>query len=288
MLSTNHFYFQLISEISTTLSPSYLIKIDQIFNTLKNSNFTHKQIKQAEQNLSLNLSKILNTKVIFTHRLCKNAMVLFNYNFLSSNSLSPKGLLKDQDKLLYVNDIQMYFDLNFFLNDLDFTPQELTAIILHEIGHLVLHNQFSIRFFNSFMQVYNNFGPLLNFFTLLINIFKNSLSFFILSLFLMFIHSRTLSFFDHLQEYNCDKFAIKYGYGDEIISALSKVNQIKLNKINSSLLEKTKRILIKIFNLNSHPEYEDRILTVAKDLKENYIHDYPDIKNELKKLLKNI
>jgi hypothetical protein len=182
---------------------------------------------------------------------------------LKSNK-SSFTITKGEDfvKLVSIKKIYLILGINVINK---FTAAELVAILLHEIGHVVNHinDKFSL-----FLKKY--LSP--------VNVVVKTLSkipIIGLPMFLILIlTSRTLHFVDHKSEYNADKFAIQYGYGDELASVMKKFDKmtIKQNK-ELGFLDKLNLILQKITG-SSHPEDSSRIKNILNDILDNYSDKY--------------
>ena len=166
------------------------------------------------------------------------------------------------------------------------TPQELVAVLLHELGHV----------YSTTSDIPNNIMLLLK--TLLIRPILDieSTKDRILSK-LVFLYSMLISLFvrgitftQHIGEYQADNFALKYGYGDDLVTALNKfktkekVGKSKSIKTNS-FMKQLLQIFLKIFTPTSdeksmmpHPEVETRIDKLEKQMFEEYKKTYPNYK----------
>ena len=170
---------------------------------------------------------------------------------------------KTEDSIKLGNVRKVYIVLGMLLVD-DLTPRQLTAVFLHEIGHIVNHISNTLKTVSSFMGKLHPVLETLNLIPVL-----NAV---ILPLYI--ITSRTLSFSSHMGEYHADKFAVEYGYGDELISVMHKWNKESV-KEESELTFSRMLYNIKNFILGtSHPDYKDRIKKMISEIKEAYANKY--------------
>jgi hypothetical protein len=254
-----------IFEISPN-APKYLNNLDNLFHNIKlnySTNYIKKTIPKIQKELSL-ITGIKNIKLI---NLKKQETVFiypeYNFDKLTKNN---KGLMDESFNHVERIILAINFDLLFVKALL--TPQEMTAIILHELGHLIQHrSKFSMYIFNKLRQI---------------KLLINKVAYFPTLYFIMYIYSRPLSFFEHKQEYNCDKFAIKYGYGDELASAFVKFNPALFrNDKSRSRWAKIKELFKTIFNISPHPSDERRICQLMNGMKTEYMKDYPELNQHL-------
>jgi len=255
--------------------------------------FKKGEINQIAKQLSKTLKSILKIDTQLYIDNFENCMVYPEYYFISTN---PK-LDKDkkpiiEESLLRIKKAHFFIDINLFMYKLKLTPAELVGVLLHEIGHITYHQNFVTRFFSNFLSRTRSIAILGTFITTIKLIFMAMTPQLIgIVLAIMFLFTRTLSFFEHKEEYYCDKFAIKYGYGDEIANAI-----IKLGKYTGDVNTKSSRGLFMkiidfvktVFNLATHPAEINRICKIADRLKDEYIESYPKIKNTLERDLNKL
>ncbi len=166
------------------------------------------------------------------------------------------------------------------------TPKELVAVLLHELGHV----------FSTSDEIPNNILLLLK--SILIRPIKlfGSDKDQIVSR-LTFLYTMTVSllirgitFTQHIGEYRADNFALKYGYGDELITALNKIKTVekiktrnfsKANSIIKSIINFLKKIFVPSSNdlrSNPHPDTISRIEKLENQIFEEYKNTYPKYK----------
>jgi hypothetical protein len=150
------------------------------------------------------------------------------------------------------------------------TPTELTAVLLHEIGHVCYDLKGIWKFLNT---VSSHITPIL----VVIPFY----------LIIQSLASLAYTFTSYQKEYLADSFAVDYGYGDELISALYKFNKnIKSPPVTKPVpfITRFKNFLVWFFNIGhrQHPETRDRICKMIKQMEEKYNDDY-NVKSILKK-----
>ena len=154
----------------------------------------------------------------------------------------------------------------------------LTAVLLHEIGHVFSHTSNFPTIIERWMKTLSTLGFVK---TAIISPFLTStVSLPISAMFLLV--SRTLTFVEHLGEYGADKYAAKYGYADEIIKVLHKFQQEEhfANK-QKSFFRKIFDFLFQMFFPKTHPSDNKRICKLAEDMKTKYKDLYPKLNQEL-------
>ena len=166
------------------------------------------------------------------------------------------------------------------------TPKELVAVLLHELGHV----------YSTSTEIPNNILVLLK--SILVRPIKlfdsdkdsiiSRLTFLYTMTVSIFIHG--ITFTQHIGEYQADNFALKYGYGDELITALNKFktrekvkkrNVGKAKTIIKSIVKFLKKIFIPSSNdlrSSPHPETEIRIEKLENQIFEDYKQTYPNYK----------
>ena len=166
------------------------------------------------------------------------------------------------------------------------TPSELVAVVLHELGHVYAttsHLPGNLAYF--FKKI------------LLAPLKSKILSEDVILSRLLFLYSMTISilvhgitFTQHVGEYKADNFALKYGYGDEMISALNKFHTIekifrKTKPKARTFLKRIVELFWKIFTIDDdekrkqpHPETMKRIEKLESQMFNEYKKIYPNYK----------
>ena len=242
-----------------------LSELDSLFDELKKSKTTSKD-EMIRKKIEKCMEKIFGTQFFID----------FHYLGTFSNNCAVIPIFKYSGRIEKAEDFvklgnvkKVYIILG---NELvkAAAPRELTAIFLHEIGHIVNHISNSLSAISDvtykLTYIFNSLNhiPLLN----------------ILILPLYIISSRTLYFTQHVGEYNADKFAAEYGYGDELISVIHKWN-LEYKKQESEKNFWAYLSQLKAFILGqTHPEDVDRIKKLAEEIKKNYANRYRSKKLE--------
>lgn len=156
-------------------------------------------------------------------------------------------------------------------------PREVTGIVLHEIGHVVQHITRSAAILEHQLFKIKYISDLLSRMPIINLIFSP----------LFIITSRTLNFRNHVSEYGADKFAVKYGYGDELVEWCIRNGVQNKAAVPKNLMGLT-YILKRFMEGTSHPSYKKRIKSMIKEMKSNYAKEYGDdrIKDILDKYYK--
>lgn len=186
------------------------------------------------------------------------------------------------------SEINIWFGIPFLK---DFTSGELTAILLHELGHVYIDSTTKIymiaqaidTFFISILEFISSILGAINLVTLasggdrLIKpVFSASLCVLIYALKLPCrICSRK-------NEKLADNYAVKMGYGDELISAFMKLDKETSKDIG--FFTKLKRFVISFLFLNTHPNTKDRVNTILKDIEKDYSDKYPNVSKNIEKV----
>ena len=248
----------ILTEIGSKRLPG-LNKVDESFKNLKQS-----KDKQSDAKLIIALQKILSD--IFNTK-CE---VYIEYVGPGSNNCGimpyyKRGgdLVKSEDSINLGNieKLNILVGKDFIHR---FEPRELTAVIMHEIGHVVNHGSFALNalrkvaYRSSIVLSTLNSIPIVNAFALP----------------MLIITSRTFYFTNHIGEYDADALATEYGYGDEMIHILRKFGKRREKfKENASLLTKISLFKSTILG-HSHPTPEQRISKIATEMKTNYAKLY--------------
>jgi hypothetical protein len=168
-------------------------------------------------------------------------------------------------------------------------PRELTAIILHELGHCFTYTANLPRVLLAFFQKYiGRIGLVLKIPVLwFLKIFV--LPAFLISTLIIITVVRSLTFLEHKSEYKADQFATKYGYGEEMIKVLHKIytRQVEREKYET-WQEKLCDFMKELFSPPVHPVNSRRIEEVNDQMLNEYKKLYPKLSNELSIILKDI
>lgn len=260
-------------------------EIDRCFEQIKNNRKNKKSISDLTNQLETNIKKIsgvrkVDVKIIknlynaYASPIYKKILpVTFNpkNNQILKRTVKKKFQLEETGK--FISELNLGFGTKL-LNE--FTPQECTAVLLHELGHALKHTSFVGLFWK---QILKKIAKLSIFTVGLI-----SPQLYMASLLLF----RGTSIFDHIEEYSADSYTSQYGYGDEMLRVLNKFkkNNIKFKKKNP-VRYFSEKILGYLFG-TTHPEDDKRQCSIINQMLNEYANMYPGFEKEIKKSFKNI
>lgn len=252
-----------------------LRKIDDYFQQLRKTE-SQRNAVVIKQKLEKHLEKVFGPVVFidlhYTGPYATNCGVI---PVLTSQKNRNKDIFTDTKiKIFSVKKIHILLGM-VLLKKVVQTPEQMTAIILHEFGHV------KQCFEKNTEKLYRK-HILLHFFETL-NLIPIISS---LVLIPYILTSRSLFFTQHMREYDADDFAAKYGYGDELRDFFQHSHNIheqyrKERRLALSDILNSLRILILS---NSHPEFEKRANELSKNMKNKYADKYPN-SNKIKKIL---
>lgn len=159
-------------------------------------------------------------------------------------------------------------DERIFMKDIvDFSDRELTAMLLHEVGHVICSNSIVNRI-NVILQYEIAKSNMNNKFLIKNKLFRKVLSFPILNACIFGGKDKS----SIKEEIKADSFCKKMGYSNDLLSALNKI--IKSNKYNSSTATPDQSMMDTAkFAINSINDLRERRANLAKKnlfaLKEN-------------------
>lgn len=170
-----------------------------------------------------------------------------------------------------------------------FLPSEVVAIILHEIGHV-----FSVTTNTPMIieRIAIKIGSISEIIIPLKEIIMNGgLDMFLIPLLFfikLFIFPFTL--IGRRNETAADRYAVMYGYGDDLVNAFRKMsgNDKKIDETSilgkiTIVLKYIKDYLMAFFFNNEHPTISTRIMRVENAMKEKYGKIYPNYAKEISK-----
>lgn len=178
----------------------------------------------------------------------------------------------------------------------DMTPNQLTAILLHELGHVYYmfssFPHFAERLIKAALSLVNRVIIVRTVVLSLVGVISVSITKILFLAFLVstfFIHC--IGFRERTDEYRSDNFALKYGYGDDLASAFLKFEKMsrELSPLAStSIYIKFINMIFGIFKLmiNSptHPSNKDRLQSLEEQIFTEYKKMYPKYKSLIKKI----
>lgn len=285
---------ELFFEVSRYRS-DILKDIDQSFRILK-ENPRDLAVKKELTNQLREFTGIKNVILTFKKDYM-NAAVIPIYNQVISTDIV--NLLKDFESGNNIKNLQIVEEPSKYIRKIyiiigrdmfdTFSPRELTAILLHELGHVYTYTSNLPRIVLSLLTKITTVAG--NLFKVPILSLLNILSIpsYIISSLVIITVSRSLTFLEHRGEYKADQFAAKYGYGDELVKVLYKIH----NK--SAEAEKRQHWYGKLWNFiselfvpSTHPKSSKRINELSDKMLEDYKKLYPTLNNELSIILKDI
>ena len=193
------------------------------------------------------------------------------------------------DIIKNVSDIYLWIGIPFLKM---FTSGELTAILLHELGHIYIdiHNPvYAImnavdNIIIRFLEKVRNIIVLGSFIRHLLD--QTHLSAISLSYLYLFIYILKLPcrFCSRKNENLADNYAVKMGYGDELISAFEKLDKEVEKYKSQSFIFKIYYLIVNILQLSTHPKFRDRINKIMDDIEKDYSEEYPHMKKHFDKV----
>jgi len=287
---------ELLFEVSKYRS-EILEEIDQDFALIKKN----RKDLAAKKQLIKHIKEFTGVKniVITIKKDYFNAAIIPLYNQIISTDLinifkdyKPNDDIKDievvEEPSKYIK--KLYIILGDGLID-KFTERELTAVILHELGHSFTYTSNLPRILLSlFQKSIGVVGMTLKYPILwLLNLI--TIPAYIASSLIIITIVRSLTFVEHRSEYKADQFAVKYGYGDEMIRVLYALHgkeQEKKEADNNVWWKKIWNFIEALFSPSSHPPSTNRIKEVNEHMINEYKKLYPKLSNELNIILKDI
>jgi len=253
----------LLLEVGTNALPG-LSNIDALFYKLKNTHDYSKNIEKIEKEFQ----KIFGCQFVID--IARSSLWVDNCGIIPT--FKKTGEIIKKEDLVKLGSVKK---VNIILGEKIIsiaTPRELTALFLHEIGHLVNH-------IGMFVSVVQKSMLLTKFILFVVNLFIGA----IYLIPIMIIVTRTLFWTSHVGEYNADKFVVEYGYGDEFISLFHKFEKHFTVDSETTIV----KVLIRIYSFivgSTHPKNEERIRKIADIMKNEYSDKYK-LNKKIKKIL---
>lgn len=170
-----------------------------------------------------------------------------------------------------------------------FSSRELTAILLHELGHSFTYTANLPRILLVLFQKGIGIAGLILKTPILWILNLVSLPAYLISSLILMTVVRSLTFLEHKSEYKADQFPAKYGYGDEMIKVLYKLHHKEIEREESmSWFDKIWEFIGNLFAPSTHPKSSRRIKEVNEQMLSDYKKLYPKLSNELSIILKDI
>lgn len=259
---------KLIYERGSNALPE-LNKVDNIFGKLKAAKPS--ATKPIVTQLEKLLSNIFSTNVVIQiqqGRLSDNFAVLPILKPDKTGNATHK-LTSKSVKLLHVDVLYLLIGMDLIKES---EPRQITAILLHEIGHVTEHISTTSAIIEHYLEKMKFITDLLSRIPIINFVFSP----------LFIITSRTLHFRNHAYEYGADKFAVRYGYGDDLAEWCMNTMTSQSSKVPKNITGLT-YMMKQLFEGSSHPSFKKRLIAVIKDMKSNYSKEYGD--ERIKELL---
>jgi len=289
-------YHNFIFEVSQR-APRALRQLEKIIEPLTNQNISENEANTTLQRAERQLYQFTGVPVrIYFKPDLVNMMTFPNFDF-DANPSQLKGLIGEQE----IGNIKDVMNISAsitriniiighkFITDFKLTAGEIVAIILHELGHIYYHKSFFSFIFKNLLRALSVAGIRVNFLaSIFIKIQTGVFEpvFWVIG-YALLMTTRTLSFFEHREEYNCDKVAAQFGYGMEMESALSKLQGIPQRK-NRWFFTKFTDFVKRIANIGSHPDGASRACNVAKSMLKEYADLYPDAREIIQQRIREL
>lgn len=270
-----------------------LKKIDKNFKDLK------EDIKniQTKKDLVKNIKDFMGVNRVFLKikKNWYNASVLPTYK-----RIAPKAIQDDLEKSLKgkstkpsMEEVSQYIEkVHIFLGDQlieNHSPRELTAILLHEMGHVFGHTSSIPIILGRFAKMLSGMGMVTQTIAGIANIIKfvSPISAPIMGT--LFITSRSLTFYEHMREHGADKFAVEHGYGDEIFRTLNKFKNAEIShKKRMNVIKRVYYMIKEFFFPVSHPSSSKRMCDVADKMQKEYKDMYPELRDDITVVLSDL
>lgn len=287
LLNPTEFLFEVVLERSP-----YLKVMDASFRKLRKNNRDRKALKELADAI-VNFTKIKNITVeISGHADNMSVIPIYTRNLAIDMNVfkaANKAFSGEKEKIKVPQTIEesiKYVDrVYIFINDefvKEFSSRQLTAVLLHELGHIFAHTSNFLGIFSSLIKKMSFGGSALS---LIFGVATTSLITIPISL-LLFTIGRSLTFLDHREEFGADSYAIKYGYGEELAKVLDRFRDVRVNK--RSFWKKVFEWIKVLLFPGTHPEDEKRICQIFDKMKKEYKNLYPKLNKELTIILSDL
>lgn len=276
-----------IFEVSRS-RPQELKDIERLFDQIRRLKFGSRERIILVKDLAKSISIFTKIKkvVVSTKKNYFNATVMADYNNLLPELFKKK--IKPEEANRYIKGFYLVIGDQMY-NKLQ--AKELTAILLHEIGHLYQHTALLGLAAPKIVKSLSLTASWLSTFTTLASGGTTAPITIPLSM-ATYALSRTLTFGEHMNELDADDYAAKHGYGDEIAKAFYKFNKIKtggsIERQPKSWLGRIYKFIKKSFDVSTHPSDPDRICSVINSMKKDYVKQYPKLSKEISTIYADI
>ena len=281
-------------------APRKLQRIERVFRRFKEKEIN---ITQFRKELAATIHEVTGIKqvVVFSDNNLNAAVVPIYNRLMPSNIFRvfhelgvganldalPPDQLKKLKKICAPDSIEVIYIIVGNPMVARFTPEQLTAVMLHELGH-VFSRTSALPFFifHTFRELFRMSFPISIFTAALFRV-KELIPWITL---LYFVGINGFAFVDKLGEYEADSFATKYGYGKEIMevnkifheeyfgAAQAKQKSRSIWEFTKSLLKQIVSWLLDLMFPGEHPSSKNRMKRIKDEIENKYKSIYPDQK----------
>lgn len=271
-----------IFEVSRS-RPAELKRIDTLFDQIRREKPASRLKLFKELGREISAFSGVKKVVVSIKKDFFNAMVVTNYNNLVPELFKKK--IKPEDAYKYIDSFYVVYG-DKMIDAM--RPRELTAILLHEIGHVYQHTS---TLGQVVPRVVNTVSKLTHLMSYIVTVSSGGAAAPVtipLSI-ATFALSRTLTFGEHARELDADDYAAKHGYADEMAKAFYKFNKSgDMERQPTNWLAKIGKFIRNSFSLSSHPSNPDRICNMINKMKTDYKKKYPKLSKEISTIYADI
>jgi len=295
--SITEIQYPFLLQESSPNAPKILKEMELLFNNLKKNKNDHNNREKLISKIK-DFTKI--EKVVFILEKGFNAGVFTLYKPTAASSFSQiisyaleskdfnEKPMKQLSSLKEVKEPANAIDTIYIFYGQDMvkalTGAELVAVLLHELGHTFMTTtNLPYKLLSTFKRLFAG--------TIYLNFLAKIFDFIAFKFYLLynlialgFIWG--ITFDKRRNEYAADKFVLKYGYADDLISVLAKFK--KPTRTPSGWLDKVKEfinqiytILTTIINPSDHPSLDRRIKQLENKIFNEYRKQYPEYKTTI-------
>ena len=298
---------QCLNEVNHILSPDdYILEASQMrAPSLKKIDMNFSELQkdlrnsQAKKDLVKNIKDFTKIKsvVVTIKKDHDNACVIPVYNRSLPISMNlwtkVKSIFSREKKFEEIKNVEesaKYIEkIYIFIGDKlinSLANRGLTSIVLHELGHTFAHTSNFPNIIEKWVRILSTVGLVK---TLFVGSIIPGTGLSVPISITLLVVSRSLTFVEHLGEYSADKYAAKYGYGDEIIRVLNRFQQEEdISNRQKNFLKKLYDAIVRLFFPRTHPKDSKRICKVAEEMRSKYKKMYPKMSNELTTILNDL
>jgi hypothetical protein len=274
-----------VFEVSRSRPPE-LKRIDALFDQIRREKLGSSARLNLLRQLGKEISIFTGVKkvIVGTKKDYFNAMVITNYNNLLPELFKKK--ITPEESYKYIKSFYVIYGDKMYDQ---FPSRQLTAILLHEIGHIYQHTS---TLGQVLPKLANKSSKITQILASIITLGSGgaTASITVPLWAATFALSRTLTFGDHARELDADDFAAKYGYADEMAKAFYKFNKLsgRTERQPNTWLGKVGKFIGKFFTFSTHPSDPDRICGLIEKMKTEYKKQYPKMSKEISTIYADI